>query len=397
MKLFENWPLKLISLTIAIIIWLVLASSETKIDTFPGEVSISPVNVPAGLFSTYDQKTVRIKVQAKRAVWEQLSADSFTAELDFNGLDQGTHEVPVKVSSVVQDVDVIEKTPEKITVRLDPIVEKKVPITVKLEGEVGSGYETREPKPKEEQVAVRGPAGSVETLSQAVAVVKLNGETEDIVRSVPLTAIKADGSDDKNLTFIPSEVEVMVPVTKAGEVKVVGIKPQISGKTAAGFFVSSVSVEPVTASISGSSEVLKKIKTIDTQAVSVEGQSRSFSKEASLSLPQGVSLQSEAKVTVSVEIAESEVSKEVSLKLEARSQTGLKVDAVSPSVVRATVSGRRSAVDKLDSLSAVLDLAFKNPGTYTVEIKEGSISTPAGISVLSISPQATAVTLNLRY
>jgi len=114
--LTKNWGAKIICLAAASILWSYVSISQNMVTKLPGSIKIKAVNISDNYAVQFDQKTVEISVKAKSSIWQNLTVDSFTASVDLAGISSGTHELPVNVFTVLSDVQIIEKTPSRITV-----------------------------------------------------------------------------------------------------------------------------------------------------------------------------------------------------------------------------------------------------------------------------------------
>ena len=130
-------------------------------DTFGGRIPIQVLNQPEQTFvlgSLDDVTSVRyIAVGTDRPA---VTSSSFTATIDLADVEAVAGAPPVSVPVVVRAVDpriqVVDFSPSRVAVRLDPLVTKDVPVRVDL-GTVPPGLDVREPVVSQESVAVSGP------------------------------------------------------------------------------------------------------------------------------------------------------------------------------------------------------------------------------------------------
>ena len=105
-KLLNNWPLKLLSVVLAVIAWLVIISLADPTDTQP------IYNVPVKLLNedllaqsgkSYsveggDNPTVNIRVTGARSLVQSLKTSDFTATADIQEMVDVNGAVPVRVT-----------------------------------------------------------------------------------------------------------------------------------------------------------------------------------------------------------------------------------------------------------------------------------------------------------
>ncbi|MCL5795028.1 MAG: CdaR family protein [Patescibacteria group bacterium] len=398
--LTHNFVAKLICLLIAMGLWIYVASGESKIDNFPGSIALEVRNTPENLVVVKDIDNVTVRIAAERGVWQKLTSSSFSAYIDLTGMKEGVIEVPVTVKSNVDGVDVIEIKPAKITVRLEPIISKSVPVSVRVEGAASEGMVAGDVKAKPDKVEVSGAKFYLEKISEATALVKLNGESEQIEKTVVLSAYDVNNNLIKDVNFQPKEAAITVSIIKGGNTKTVGIVAKTSGVPKSGYWLSQISLDPSTAVITGSSTILAKTNYLETQTINLDGLDSDKSQTAKIELPAGINLVDASKTSVKVQISLSSdlsqrtVPASISYQNVAANLTIAKID---PEDINVVVTGSAEALKSLDSSKVILTLDlgnYKNSGTYALDINKNSISTPAGLQVASFLPSSIRVTLN---
>lgn len=395
----QNLGAKFLALLLAAGVWLYVISGESRLIDFPSSVPIQPRFTPEGLIAKLSTQDVKIRVLADRSAWRSLSTKSFNAYVDLTGLKQGTHlDIPVRVSTNAAGVEIKSISPSSVTVTLDPSVKKTVPVVVKIEGKAGEGLVPDDPKIEPEKVEVSGAKTEVDSIQEATATVRLNGETQDVSKTVLLEGFNAKGKEVSQITFSPSEAVVSIPIVKAGKTKTVGIKVVFSGTPKSGFWISQVSVDPASITITGNAEALADVKYIETRAVNIDGLEADKTLNGSLSPPTGIVIVEQIEtIKVAVKISPIESTKEVVASLNPIGlSASLQMTDITANPVKVLVSGPASTLDTLtgNDVQISLDLSsYKTAGTYTVDVKKESITTPSGISAIRFNPSAITVKL----
>ena len=157
--------------------------------------------------------------------------------------------------------------------------------------------------------------------SASPSVVQVSGAEEAVrqVKSVKvlldLSTISSSGSapgtpevvDDKDqpvdgITVSPQTVEIAVGMAPAPQSETVLVSPVINGQPAVGFTVKNVSVMPNQVAVQGPPEVLSKIRTLSTKAMSISGLTASAVFQEPVEVPAGAKLYSAKTVKVRVTI-----------------------------------------------------------------------------------------------
>lgn len=394
--LTSNFPAKILALVCALALWIYVSASESKIGYFPGEIPIEVKNKPLELAPLYEESKVKVKISAPFEVWRKLSIDNFKAFIDLSGYEKGTYEVDVEVVVNLSSVQILEKDPARIIVRLEEIAEKEVPALVKFEGEAKTGFVPEKAKIEPEKVKVRGAKSILETLSEVTCLIKLSDEEEDFKKTVSPAVFDEKGRERKGLEFSPPSLLVSVSIVPASESKTVGIFVKTKGRVKTGFYISKISSDPSTVEISGSGSVLKNILYLETKVIDIEGLEKDKTIEAELSLPSGITLGPEKrKVLVSITLSENQTEREIAPSYNFQLPSNLKVENIQPASLKTIISGPSSVISALTSNEVVLnlDLSSKQAGTYTIDLQKNMFSLPSSCYILSYLPSSLTIVL----
>ncbi|MCL5410832.1 MAG: CdaR family protein [Patescibacteria group bacterium] len=398
----KNFGIKLFCLFAAGLLWVYIAAGQNSVGKFPGSIKIRAINVPSGLVASYDAKTVDIKVMADPLIWRKLSAETFSAYVDLSAHSEGTYELDVNVVSSIPGVQIVEKNPDKIFVSLEPIISKEVNINKKIEGNAADGLVAGSIDLLPTKVEAKGPKSLINNLTEATVVVKLNGETSDFTKTLTVKAFNEKGDEIEGIDFIPDEVKATIPIVKTSNNKTVGIKAKIEGSPKAGYYVSSIIINPSTVDILGPAEVLNVINFIETFAIDVTNSSSDLEKEIPLDLKSGVTLQqnSPSKVKVKIKFSRSEITREISPSITTKNlDSSLYPSTITPNQIKVIISGPIDTINNLKASDVVLALDFQDKkasqgGTYNFDLNSKSFSAPDGVSIISILPSSIYVVVD---
>jgi YbbR domain-containing protein len=164
----EDWSLKLLSLAIALVLWLVVTGQNQPV-TAHVNVQLNFIR-PASLEISNDPpRTVDVMLTGSRNKLDDLTTLDLVATVDIS--DQRAGERVLRLAdkaqiSLPQGVKVDGFQPSAVPVRLEPIVERQVPIEPKLEGKAADGYEIYAARPSNGSVILRGPESHVLALQK---------------------------------------------------------------------------------------------------------------------------------------------------------------------------------------------------------------------------------------
>jgi YbbR domain-containing protein len=239
-------------------------------------------------------------------------------------------------------------------------------------------------------VSVRGASSLVQRVREAVARVSIDPSAINVDSDVPLIAVDDGNAVVQPVDIEPSSAHVRIQVTRQRSTRTLPVVPVFGGSLPAGYETRVVTLTPPVVTVSGDEPALDTLDTVPTEPIPLQGRTATFSIDAPLDLPEGVSAVDRSKVTVSIEIAPQRASRsfEVGVTL-----TGARSDRtyrLGSTTVLVTLGGQLSALDAVDpaSLTATLDVRSLESGMRDAPV---SVPVPAGTTIVSISPGRIAV------
>lgn len=395
--LTNNGPLKLGAVALATVLYGGLVFSQ-NVRVWPGPVPIAPFGQRSDLFllSISPQAVTSIRFVAPGDVAGRVSGESFRATVDLSGLapapNGGFLTAPVRVEALDPKIQVTGWTPSSVTVQLDQVVTRTVPIRVDR-GTVPDGLSLGAPILDRSVAVARGPSSVIDRIDAAVARVLIDPSGLDVDEQVDLVAVDGRGDRLAPVDFDPPSVHVSIAVSAAGTTRAVPIVPVLRGTPAPGYAVSGLRVQPLTLTIAGSRALLQSIDQVETEAVSIDGARADVAANARLNLPAGITVSGGPDtVQVNVSIQPLTGSRTYSVAIELAGTSGSETYALSAGATLSTISGTLIALDALDgsSLRAVADVSGLGPGTYALVL---SVAVPSGLRVASVDPQHVSVTI----
>ena len=189
----EDWSLKLLSLAIAIVLWLLVTGQNQPV-TAHVNVQLNFIRPPALEISNDPPRTVDVMLTGSRNKLDDLTSLDLVATIDVS--DQRAGERVLRLAdkakiTLPQGIKVDGFQPSAIPIRLEEIIDRQVPIEPKLEGKPDGGFEVYSVSPNKGSVAVRGPASRVNALQKIatesiwLAGHKENFTAKDVALDVP--------------------------------------------------------------------------------------------------------------------------------------------------------------------------------------------------------------------
>jgi len=166
----EDWSLKLLSLAIAIVLWLAVTGQNQPV-TAHLNVQLNFIRPQALEISNDPPRTVDVMLTGSRNKLDELTSLDLVATVDIS--DQRSGERVLRLADkaqipLPQGIKVDGFQPSAIPIRLEEIVERQVNVEPKLEGKPADGFEVYSAYPNKGSVTVRGPASRVNALQKVL-------------------------------------------------------------------------------------------------------------------------------------------------------------------------------------------------------------------------------------
>lgn len=388
----------LLSLLLAVVIWLIAMSQENPLQT--GELPEGLPVIVRGLDATLQpvqnlaSQTARVTVRAPLAAWNNVGAENLAASVNLDGLGPGIHDVPLEVAVGDPRVDVLAVNPPSIRLQLDPLLVKPISVTVAIMDAPAFGYDALPPVVDPPTVTISGPASQVELVDRAVASLLLANAKSQVERTVAVQALNRQEQPVDGVTVEPVLARVVVPVEQWPGRKEVAVRINLVGQPAAGHRLSTVRAEPSTVVLQGDSGVLAAVPGfVETTPLDIEGATSDVRERLQLVLPDGVTAFDGNSVQALVSIAPIQGGSTVTVTPVIQGiGPGLEA-TVSPETVDVILSGPIPLLDALDpdDMFVILDLTGLLPGTHVVTPR---VVLPDGIVEEGVLPETVEVVLN---
>lgn len=300
----NDWKAKILVLLLTFLLWVYVSASQSLIIDFPTEIQVKYENLASDLVSSGNVDSVKIKISTDSVSLQQLKEDSFDASVDLRDLGEGTYEKQIQVVSNNKNAKVVSVSPSKATITIEKSISKEVPIRIKLDGQAADGYIAAETTSSRDTANISGGQHIIESISEVVAPIKVDGEKNDFNRTARLYAYSANGIEIKDVTIDPQEIQADITVSPAGEDKTVGIKVNTTGNVADGYWLSSISTNPTTIVISGSRSILAATKYLETKDIDISNLSEDKTIEVELIIPNGLQAKDASSVQVKIKISQ---------------------------------------------------------------------------------------------
>lgn len=166
----DDWPIKLMALGITLVLWLAV-SDLNKPRTIRVAVQVNFIR-PTNLdISNEPPRTIDVELTGSRERLNDMRLLDLIATVDLSDHAAGERFVRLNNERVHMElpegVRIISFKPATIPIRLEPTLERQLPVEVKLEGEPAPGFEILGSVAEPKVITVRGPASVIQSLQRA--------------------------------------------------------------------------------------------------------------------------------------------------------------------------------------------------------------------------------------
>lgn len=377
-KLTDNLILKILSVLMAVLIWIVVLNindpSKTRvISGIKVMVENESVITDNGqVYTITEGQLISVKVTGPRTIVDSLKADDFNATADFRDLSQA-NSVPIDVSlsdySYQQKVTINEKSNNTIRLEIEDLTEETYDIKVKYTGVAAQDYVLAHTELDTEKVKITAPESVHKSIEEVCASVNITDVSADFDAVVPLKVY-----DNKGVELIQADNHVTTDVTQVKTSNTVYYTKAVLlsyGEITGGeqnIKISGVKLSKTSVLLMGRKEHLDELEEImlPTESIVIDGSQNEVAAEYHLEelLPEGVYLNDTVKtVTLTVFLKEI-IQKTITVNV---ADIGIKniPDGMDASIstngkISIRIEGEKQILEELDSSSVSAYVSLKN-------------------------------------
>ncbi|MBR3397928.1 MAG: hypothetical protein IKG70_08835 [Lachnospiraceae bacterium] len=294
-KITHNFPLKLVSVVLAVVLWYAAIYYSDPKETRSYSVRIDVINesyIASGKQVFYIDdiyKTVTVYINDNASILSRINAGNITVTADLTQIVDFNRDpvmVPLSVQCTGVDQTNISLSRETIPIRIENVDSKELPITISTGDTVpNKNYEVGTLTPEVSSIVVNGPESIISQIDSVVAHVNVSNMTTDGERKATLSFIDKDQNiisedlinDSITIEGDYSNLSVYVELWK----KRSGITFNINytGTPATDFRVYQTTTSPDEITVVGNSDALTSLEaagnaiTIPSDRINVEGAS----------------------------------------------------------------------------------------------------------------------------
>lgn len=257
-KLTNNIGLKLLSLGLAMLLWLVVINSQDPVEkvTF-NDIPVTIINEDSltakdKIPEVVEGDTISVVVEARRSICEKLTKDDIIAVADFEKISV-TDAVPIEVSIKGydnRDVEIVRGMNQVMKLRLEDSMTKDFRIKISTTGATKDGYVIGDMVASPNMITLTGSSTQISKVKEVVLMIDVEGiSSESQAMGVPVVYdMNGDVISSSKVTMSATEVLVTIPVLKTKPVRII---VDTIGEPAVGYEIDSISYQPDMVTVAG--------------------------------------------------------------------------------------------------------------------------------------------------
>lgn len=257
-KITHNLGLKLLSVVLAALLWLVVINSQDPIETVTFEdVPVTIINEDAltakdKIPEVVEGDTISVVVEARRSICEKLTKSDVVAIADFEKVSV-TDAVPIDVSIngyTEREVEIVRGLNQMMKLRLEDSLTKDFRVKISTTGQAKDGYVIGDMVASPNMISLTGSSTQISKIKEVVLVVDIADISKDSqATGVPVIYdVNGEVVNSSKVSMSTTEVAVTIPVLKTKTVKII---VNTLGEPATGYEVDTISYQPDMVTVAG--------------------------------------------------------------------------------------------------------------------------------------------------
>ncbi|WP_035063909.1 CdaR family protein [Nitratidesulfovibrio termitidis] len=168
----SNWQYAVMAFVMAVTLWYMVTGRE-RVEVV-GEVRLEFKGIPQNLVVREGLvNKVSVRVRGPKGLVRVMTARDMSYAIDLSNLKRGTNIVPLTAEKLpeARAFEVVEITPSRLTLEVDAIVEKDVPVAVDINGTIPVDMRIDKTEVTPPRVHLRGPESLVSRIDKVKVVV----------------------------------------------------------------------------------------------------------------------------------------------------------------------------------------------------------------------------------
>lgn len=381
----KNMALKVIAFVFAMLLWGYVLTDQKPMrekdvpnvtTSFDGEGELIAQGYCVRGNRSEILQDVSVKVRTQITNYAYVTPSTIVASISLRNISEArVYDLPIQ-ATVTSSLGVVQSiTPATVSVEIDTLVTKTVPITTTFTGELPDGYwADMDAMTTTSRLDITGARTDISTITHGECEVDLSDRTGTIYSTFDVTFY------DKNNNIVSSDIiigtlptsTVRLPIYPMKHVPI-DVESSLVGadNLAANHEIIKAVATPATARLVGDQAVLDKIESIKLEPIAVNGLDTTMTVSGTLIVPENVRLLDDEMVSILLEVREMVITQTFEqLEIQVHGRQGRANVSLSIPAADLTIEGRYSLVSMLSrsDVQLFVDVTGLTPGVYKLPV-----------------------------
>ncbi|MBI2252503.1 MAG: hypothetical protein HYU63_07210 [Armatimonadetes bacterium] len=298
----RNLNLKILSICLAIFLWIYVKQTQNILSGVTSHaifwINLETINKPPETIASNLPEKISVTVKGAPKIIENLKNSDFKAYIDLLNKLPGTYPLKINVAPP-PGVEIIDKYPNQILIKLERIIKKKFAVLLKLQGKLKQGFGQGDIQIMPADIWISAPETLINGIKEVQVILQTNQIGTNLAQKIEPAAISNNNQIifDK-LNFNPKYVQVRLLPRGRTNIYHLPIHPNISADLKSGFIIKSININPSAATVSIFRG--KSPEFLTTEPIKVNSAHKNFIIKANILPQSGISILSEKAVKINI-------------------------------------------------------------------------------------------------
>lgn len=257
-RITHNFGLKILSVALSALLWLVVINSQDPMEIVTFEdIPVTIINEETLIAKdkipeVVEGGTISVAIEARRSICDKLTKSDIVAVADYEKISV-TDAVPIDVSVkgyTEREIEIKRGMNQVMKLRLEDSISRDFRVKISTTGQAAEGYVIGDMVASPNMITLTGSSTQISKVKEVVLVIDVDRiSLESHATGVPIIYdLNGDIVDSSKVTMSTREISVTIPVLKT---KTVQIVVDTIGEPAPGYSIGTVSYQPEFVTVAG--------------------------------------------------------------------------------------------------------------------------------------------------
>lgn len=300
-KFFQKYDIltRFLSLFLSVCLWVSVMKVQNPDKTKSyGDIPLKLIGADALLadqglvvIDGQDQK-VALQIEGMTSDIGNLDKSKISVEVDLSEIrETGEHTLPYAVTlpKTLSSLRIKKESPDAVTLTLDKMSEKSVPVSVSLSASAPAEYQYETPTPEVNEITVKGPQTVLDQIETARIVMQSDDLTQTTTMPYRFTLEDANGAEVTS-PYLSADLETITVSLGVNKIATLPLEVDLIPSEDVTKDMASVTITPSTIQVYGAPAVINKLQAIKLDTIDLATTQTGTERTVRIQPPEGVKL-----------------------------------------------------------------------------------------------------------